>query len=74
MTTFNVGDKVKIVQHRIERGPDHQSGTGIIAKVGYYAITLEDGSKWRRDGYYWGSKPTKGLGRFYEKRIERDEG
>ena len=59
------GDKVQIRQYR-PGSQDSFLDTGVVKCVG----VLEDGSKWRAvDRYAWGSKPERGLGRIFSRRI-----
>lgn len=67
---MKVGDLVLICQTR-PGGRTDRFGLGTVAKVTARKVTLTDGSEWRRDGYAWGSQPTRGLGRSLERRIER---
>ena len=64
---FFVGQPV--TKKRAGPGYDIVIGRGIVAKISGRMITLEDGTKWRQDGYLWGSKPTRGIGRSFEPRI-----
>jgi hypothetical protein len=66
---FQVGDKVRITK-RQHGGGDAILGSGVVAKVGARKTTLADGSEWRTDdGYPWGSRPTRGSGRNFERKI-----
>lgn len=67
--SFNVGSKVKITQF-VPGGKTILCGRGVIAAVGARKITLADGSAWRLDGYKWGSRPERGVGRSHQRRIE----
>lgn len=63
---MKTGDKVEI--RKAGPGYDILLGTGKVESVGN-RITLTNGSIWRLDGYEWGSKPTRGIGRAHERRI-----
>lgn len=69
MTIAHEGDRVQVRQYR-PGSQDSFLGTGVVKCVGARVIVLEDGSKWRVvDGYAWGSKPERGLGRTFSRRI-----
>lgn len=60
---------MKITQRR-PGGESQLWGRGVVATGGARKITLVDGSAWRADGYEWGSKSTRGVGRSFERKIE----
>jgi hypothetical protein len=69
MMIVHDGDKVQVRQYR-PGGHDSLLGTGVVKCTGARVIVLEDGTKWRAaDGYAWGSKPERGLGRTFSRRI-----
>jgi hypothetical protein len=66
---FAVGNRVEIRQYR-PGGSDSLHGTSTVASVsGNVSCKLADGSRWRRDGYAWGSSRERGIGRAHQRRI-----
>lgn len=71
---MNPGDKVRIMRRR-PGGREEIIGRGIVASVSPTGIVkLVAGTRWRRDGYAWGSRPERGIGRSHQERIEKDGG
>lgn len=67
---WHVGQQVEKRQVRPGADGYRHLGSGVVARVSSTRVTLADGSCWRaRDGYAWGSQPTRGLGRTHEPRI-----
>jgi hypothetical protein len=65
-----VNDSVQKLQNRVGGRPVCL-GRSVVVKVTATKVVLVDGSEWRAsDGYAWGSKPERGMGRFFEPRIE----
>lgn len=67
---FKVGQIVEIRKVQPGAPKDLVYGQKAVIEVKKLVTTLSDGTKWRTtDGYYWGSKPTRGVGRSLERRI-----
>lgn len=67
---FVVGATVIIQQQFAGHVRPHVYGRGIVMSVGKLKVKLADGSEWRMaDGYCWGSTPTRGVGRSFERQI-----
>jgi hypothetical protein len=67
-TEFKSGDKVEIRQDRSGEY-DVVHGKGVVDRVLATRVILVSGSVWRKDGYEWGSQPTRGIGRSHCRRI-----
>lgn len=67
---FKVGQTVEIRKRQPGASKDLVYGQREVTEVKKLVTTLSDGTKWRTtDGYYWGSKPTRGIGRTLERQI-----
>jgi hypothetical protein len=70
MSEFKVGQTVEIRKTQ-PASKELVYGRSKVVFVGKLKTTLADGSEWRsKDGYFWGAKPTRGIGRSLERRIE----
>jgi hypothetical protein len=69
MADYKVGQTVEIRKTN-PASKDLVYGRSKVVFAGKLKTVLADGTEWRtRDGYFWGSKPTRGIGRSLERRI-----